>query len=153
VPCCSTRELMSWVDQVLYSRFLFFKNLAASMANQPSKSTAATTASKDIKTSTIPQLAQLDERVGHAEHYYDLMLESCERLFDNEIDQHGFEEQMRSMFGYKVRFRSPSQPQASSTVRRRTHTVYSRLTRCWARSSNRCNSCYQTHGVTTYLNY
>ncbi|KAH0834686.1 hypothetical protein J3R83DRAFT_10212 [Lanmaoa asiatica] len=65
--------------EVLYSRFLFFKNLAVSMASQPSKSTA-TTASKDIKT-------------------------TCERLFDNEIDQHGFEEQMRFMFGYRDAYR------------------------------------------------
>ncbi|KAH0834669.1 hypothetical protein J3R83DRAFT_10184 [Lanmaoa asiatica] len=90
--------------EVLYSRFLSFKNLAVSMANQPSQSTA-TTASKDIKTSTIPQFAQLDERMAHAEHYYDLMLETCERLFDNEIDQHGFEEQMRFMFGYRDAYR------------------------------------------------
>ena len=140
------------VYQVLYSRFLLFKNLAASMANQPSKSAVATTASKDTKISTIPQLAQLDERIGHAEHYYDLMLESCERLFDNEIDQHGFEEQMRCMFGYKVCFHSRSRPHAGSIVKRRTHTVYSRSTRCWVRSSNRCNSYCQTHGVTTCLN-
>lgn len=98
-------RLMNPNCQVLYYRFLFFKNLAASMANQPPKSTAAT---KDTTTSTLPQLAQLDERVAHAEHYYDLMLESCERLFDNEIDQHAFEEQMRSMFGYRVCFRLPS---------------------------------------------
>lgn len=100
---------MSRFCQVLYSRFLFFKNLAMSMANRPPKGTAATTASKDIKMSTVPQFVQLDERIAHAEHYYDLMLESCERLFDNEIDQHAFEEQMRFMFGYKVCFHSPSQ--------------------------------------------
>lgn len=100
------------------------------MANQPSESTAATAASKIIKASTIPQFVQLDERITHAEHYYDLILESCERLFDNEIDQHAFEEQMRFMFGYRVSFCSPSQFHVDSTVRRRTHTVYSRLTRC-----------------------
>lgn len=61
------------------------------MANQPSKSTTASMPSKNTKMSTIPQLAQLDERISHVEHYYELMLESCERLFDNEIDQHGFE--------------------------------------------------------------
>lgn len=92
--------------QVLYSRFLFFKNLAVSMSNRPSKSTAPATASKDAKLSTMPPFIQLDERISHAEHYYDLMLESCERLFDNEIDQHAFEEQMRFMFGYKVWFHS-----------------------------------------------
>lgn len=86
---------------MLYSRFLFFKNLAVSLSNQPSKSTSSATASKP---STIPVLVQLDERLAHVEHFYELMLESCERLFDNEIDQHAFEEQMRFMFGYKVCF-------------------------------------------------
>lgn len=89
--------------QVLYSRFLSFKNLAVSMPNRPSKSTTTTTASSDVKVS-MPLLSQVDERIAHAEHYYELMLESSERLFDNEIDQHGFEEQMRYMFGYKVCF-------------------------------------------------
>ena len=36
------------------------------------------------------------------DHYYDLLLDSCERLFDNEIEQPAFEEQMRFMFGVKV---------------------------------------------------
>ena len=125
--CHVAGELMDRVYQVLYSRFLFFKNLAALMANQPSKSTTTATASK---APTIPQLAQLDERISHAEHYYDLMLESCERLFDNEIDQHAFEEQMRFMFGYKVYLRFPFRFHVSSIVGPRMHTVYSRSTRC-----------------------
>ena len=37
-----------------------------------------------------------------AEHFYDLMLESCERLFENDIEQQVFEDQMRYMFGVKV---------------------------------------------------
>ena len=37
-----------------------------------------------------------------AEHFYDLMLESCERLFENDIEQQVFEDQMRYMFGIKV---------------------------------------------------
>jgi paired amphipathic helix protein Sin3a len=53
---------------------------------------------------SLAEIAQLDDRVAHAEHFYDLMLESCERLFDNEIEQHVFEEQMRYMFGVKVCF-------------------------------------------------
>lgn len=47
----------------------------------------------------------LGERSANADHFYELMLESCERLFDNEIEQHAFEDQMRFMFGleaYKV---------------------------------------------------
>ncbi|KIK97291.1 hypothetical protein PAXRUDRAFT_825100 [Paxillus rubicundulus Ve08.2h10] len=91
--------------EVLYSRLLFFKNLASSMASQAPKSSGVNTVAKDLKMFTIAQLAQLDERADHAEHFYDLMLESCERLFDNEIDQHVFEEQMRFMFGFKDAYR------------------------------------------------
>ncbi|KAH7872040.1 uncharacterized protein C8R40DRAFT_522237 [Lentinula edodes] len=32
---------------------------------------------------------------------YDILLQNCERLFDNEIEQSAFEDQMRSMFGVK----------------------------------------------------
>lgn len=36
-------------------------------------------------------------------HFYDAMLVSCEKLFDNEIELQAFEDQLRSMFGTKVR--------------------------------------------------
>jgi paired amphipathic helix protein Sin3a len=39
---------------------------------------------------------------ANAEHYYELTLETCERLFDNELEQGAFENQMRQMFGVKV---------------------------------------------------
>lgn len=42
------------------------------------------------------------DRSTAAEQYYDLLLESCERLFDNEVEPHAFEDQMRYMFGTKV---------------------------------------------------
>ena len=48
-------------------------------------------------------LAKLGSRINHASQFYDLMLESCEKLFDNELEQHVFEEIMRYMFGMKVR--------------------------------------------------
>ncbi|KAI9444070.1 hypothetical protein H4582DRAFT_2109296 [Lactarius indigo] len=35
--------------------------------------------------------------------YYELMLETCERLFDNQIEQLAFEDQMREMFGLHAR--------------------------------------------------
>ena len=47
-------------------------------------------------------LAKLGSRINHASHFYDLMLESCEKLFDNELEQASFEEMMRFMFGVKV---------------------------------------------------
>ncbi|KAL4073700.1 hypothetical protein J3A83DRAFT_4090896 [Scleroderma citrinum] len=80
--------------EVVYSRLAHFKNLAASMANEPSRA-------GEGKMPPVVNITNLDERAAHAEHFYDLMLESCERLFDNEIEQHIFEEQMRYMFGVK----------------------------------------------------
>jgi paired amphipathic helix protein Sin3a len=41
-----------------------------------------------------------------ASQYYELMLESCERLFDNQVEQLTFEDQMREMFGLHARFPS-----------------------------------------------
>ena len=58
--------------------------------------------------------AGVHEGQGHthvrftAAQYYELMLETCERLFDNQIEQLAFEDQMREMFGLHVRHFSPS---------------------------------------------
>lgn len=41
-----------------------------------------------------------------ASQYYELMLETCERLFDNQVEQLTFEDQMREMFGLHARFSS-----------------------------------------------
>ncbi|KAF9237770.1 hypothetical protein BU15DRAFT_88601 [Melanogaster broomeanus] len=88
-------------------KHVFFCNnifLCAVAITRAPKSSGVNTP-KDLKMSTLAQLVQLDERAAHAEHFYDLMLESCERLFDNEIDQHVFEEQMRYMFRFKDAYR------------------------------------------------
>ena len=47
-------------------------------------------------------LGQTHVRVT-ASQYYELMLETCERLFDNQIEQLAFEDQMREMFGLHAR--------------------------------------------------
>lgn len=47
-------------------------------------------------------ISSFGDRAKNPEHYYELLLVSCERLFDNEIEQHAFEDQTRYMFGTKV---------------------------------------------------
>lgn len=47
-------------------------------------------------------LTDEDERFKNAAHFYDFLLESCEKLFDNEIEVPLFEDQMRYMFGPRV---------------------------------------------------
>ncbi|KAG1731662.1 uncharacterized protein EDB91DRAFT_1238915 [Suillus paluster] len=77
--------------RALYSRLLFFKHISARIALLPQIN--------------LQNQNQSDDRAAHADHFYELMLESCERLFDNEIEAHVFEEQMRNMFGVKDAYR------------------------------------------------
>jgi hypothetical protein len=59
---------------------------------------------KGVPAASQVQLAEIKNRhlSTTAEHFYELMLESCERLFENDIEQQVFEDQMRYMFGIKV---------------------------------------------------
>ncbi|KAG1721864.1 uncharacterized protein EDB91DRAFT_1064220 [Suillus paluster] len=94
--------------EALYSRLLLFKHLSARIALSSPKSTSKTKINPVATALGMPSLAhlaQLDDRAAHADHFYELMLESCERLFDNEIEAHVFEEQMRYMFGVKDAYR------------------------------------------------
>jgi histone deacetylase complex regulatory component SIN3 len=43
-----------------------------------------------------------DKERNPAKYYYQYMLDACEKLFDAEIDQNTFEEQLRFMFGTKA---------------------------------------------------
>lgn len=64
-----------------------------------------TTTAMDIE---LIQASAQQEGQGRftASQYYELMLESCERLFDNQVEQLAFEDQMREMFGLHARFPS-----------------------------------------------
>jgi paired amphipathic helix protein Sin3a len=92
--------------QVLYSRLSLFKGIAAKLATQrPGDDDDQQVAAADEvehASSSFADLMNLPDRNANAEHFYDLLLESCERLFDNELEQPAFEDQMRSMFGTKV---------------------------------------------------
>lgn len=82
--------------EVLYSRLVLFKGIASKASPEA--------------TSPTSQDAQIAARVNASaatmRHYYDLLLESLERLFDNEIEQHVFEDQMRYMFGIKHAYKT-----------------------------------------------
>ncbi|KAI0777383.1 hypothetical protein BD413DRAFT_467641 [Trametes elegans] len=85
--------------ELLYSRLQLFKNITKERAENGSDPLEPNPAlvSKNIK----DDLAKMGDRINHASQFYDLMLESCEKLFDNEMEQHVFEEVMRYMFGLK----------------------------------------------------
>ncbi|KAJ2926800.1 hypothetical protein H1R20_g10317, partial [Candolleomyces eurysporus] len=83
--------------QLLVARLSVFKDLSAQIALESPKSRRSNPGS-----STTGLSAQTTSK----EHCYEFLLETCERLFDNEVEQHAFEDQMRAVFGiqhaYKI---------------------------------------------------
>jgi len=76
---------------------LIFKTLGAKLAKAgPRKTNPAVAAGIGLSVE--------DERFADAAHFYEFLLESCEKLFDNEIEVPLFEDQMRFMFGPRVNF-------------------------------------------------
>ena len=88
--------------QSLYSRLLLFKNLTKEKSDRSDDPFEPSPSS--IRRGIEAQLGKISDRLklGATRHYYDLMLESCEKLFDNELEPNVFEEMMRYMFGLKV---------------------------------------------------
>ncbi|KAJ7158939.1 hypothetical protein C8R46DRAFT_907080 [Mycena filopes] len=86
--------------EVLYSRLALFKGIAARLASSDSPQVPT-----DPGSFPHPDYAMSGDQAIHAEHFYDLLLESCERLFDNEVEQNIFEDQMRFMFGIKEAYK------------------------------------------------
>lgn len=94
--------------EVLYSRLHLFKNIAVERVNDPSFNMRPGATAMDL------ELLEAGVHEGQGQphvrvtalQYYELMLETCERLFDNQIEQLAFEDQMREMFGlhdaYKI---------------------------------------------------
>ncbi|TBU57446.1 hypothetical protein BD310DRAFT_880877 [Dichomitus squalens] len=85
--------------ELLYTRLHLFKNLTKEMADRSNDPFEPNPSS--IRSTIQADLAKLGNRLDQSSHYYELMLESCEKLFDNEIEQPAFEEMMRYMFGLK----------------------------------------------------
>lgn len=76
---------------------MIFKTLGAKLAKAgPRKTNPAAAAGIGLSAD--------DERFADAAHFYEFLLESCEKLFDNEIEVPLFEDQMRFMFGPRVNF-------------------------------------------------
>ena len=93
------------IVQVLYSRLHLFKNIAMERVNDPTFHRGTTTA-MDLELIQASSVLQEGQGRFTASQYYELMLESCERLFDNQVEQLAFEDQMREMFGLHARFPS-----------------------------------------------
>jgi paired amphipathic helix protein Sin3a len=87
------------IGQVLYSRLHIFKLIAIERVNDPSFDTNSNATVMDLELMQASSGPQEGQGQITALQYYELMLESCERLFDNQVEQLVFEDQMREMFG------------------------------------------------------
>lgn len=90
--------------QLLYSRLYSFRDLATKLGKEKldQKFPTKEAISAGMANQAHDAIAGFGERAKNPETFYELLLVSCERLFDNEIEQHAFEDQMRFMFGIKV---------------------------------------------------
>ena len=90
----------------MYARLNACKVLSAKLSSDPSSSYLQTPAAADLALLDVPPVdatvTELQRQSNPAAHFYDYLLEMCEKLFDNEIDQQTFEDVVRYMFGTKV---------------------------------------------------
>ncbi|KAF8634812.1 hypothetical protein AX17_004064 [Amanita inopinata Kibby_2008] len=98
--------------ELLYSRLRLFKGLSAKVL----------TGSNGAVHSDIANSATQN---GYPEHLYELLLESCERLFDNEIEQHVFEDQMRQVFGIQHAYKIFTIDKVIGAIIKQVQTVFS----------------------------
>ncbi|KAH9943527.1 hypothetical protein B0H21DRAFT_490302 [Amylocystis lapponica] len=85
--------------EVLYTRLHIFRGLTTKLASESTALRKPNSLAVDMRAAV--SLLGLDDKSANAAHFYDLMLDSCEKLFDNEIEPHVFEDQLRYMFGAK----------------------------------------------------
>ena len=89
------------VEQLLYSRLMLCKRIGAQLAAEGSH--VANPVALDVGMQTMPDGTAVPENAMNAAGYfYGHLLESCEKLFDNVIDQAMFEDTVRFMFGMKA---------------------------------------------------
>ena len=115
--------------KVLYSRLHLFKTIAGEQcrpAIQEGRKSRARTLEYPMGPGHVNPMPGVS-----AAQYYELFLETCEKLFDNQIDQNAFEDQMRAMFGLQVRhaIRLSSVIDVDEMVGARLRSNHSLLTR------------------------
>ncbi len=95
---------MVLIGQVLYSRLHLFKSIAMERVNDPTFDGNTTASTMNVELMQASSGTQEGHGRFTASQYYEYMLETCERLFDNQVEQLAFEDQMREMFGLHARF-------------------------------------------------
>jgi paired amphipathic helix protein Sin3a len=111
-----TVELRIAIDvQILYSHLHLFKNIAMERANDLAFNTTSNTTTADLKLMQALSDPQEGQTQITAFQYYELMLETCEWLFNNQMEQLIFKDQMREMFGLHASFPAHSPWLSSDT--------------------------------------
>ncbi|TFY74206.1 hypothetical protein EWM64_g9806, partial [Hericium alpestre] len=87
--------------QVIYSRLHLFKTIGVRIAHEGRAANRHNPSAKDLGLPSLAEIAGVDEEAISGVQYYEYLLETCERLFDNQIEQAAFEDQMRYIFGLK----------------------------------------------------
>ena len=96
---------------MLYSRLNLFRSISAQLVTlnhlhiSETNGTSTTTTGSTSKTSAVRSTTNgngAEPASKNPTHFYEMLLGLCERLFENEIEQHAFEDQMRVVFGLKV---------------------------------------------------
>ncbi|GJN87300.1 hypothetical protein Rhopal_000248-T1 [Rhodotorula paludigena] len=118
----STFYCLVRVFHQIYHRLLAFKQLAADLAATESQSRRLNPLGVDLGLSQ--PVPTVDTGDSPAEHYYEHMLELAEKLFDGDIDQQTFEEQLRYMAGIRS-YPLFTIDKLVSTVIKHIHTVNS----------------------------
>lgn len=87
------------VQQTIYHRLATFKELTSQLAAERTHQRLNPLAVELGLANSIPMI---DEGDNPAEHYYEHALDLAEKLFDADIDQQTYEEQLRYMGGVKA---------------------------------------------------
>ncbi|KAL0958045.1 hypothetical protein HGRIS_000221 [Hohenbuehelia grisea] len=104
--------------ELLYSRLAMYKGLSAQLAREAKQPESPLTNALGLvdvngnSTTVSPDL------------HYHLMLSTCERLFDNELEQHAFEDQMRGMFGTKSAYRIFTVDKLIGAIIKQVQTIF-----------------------------
>ncbi|GAA5824019.1 hypothetical protein JCM3770_004993, partial [Rhodotorula araucariae] len=122
----STFYCLVRVMHQIYHRLLAFKRLAADLA--AAGATARRLNPLGVKLGISTPISAVDTGDHPAEHYYEHLLDLAEKLFDGDVDQQTFEEQLRYMGGIRS-YPLFTLDKLVSTVIKHIHTI---------NSDNRC---------------
>ena len=98
----SGADELTFLQKILYSRLSLFKGISTQLViSQESKSKSTSPeAATDVGRNETNGSESTSNK--NPDLFYEMLLGLCERLFENEVEQHLFEDQTRAVFGLEV---------------------------------------------------